>query len=290
MSSGNDTPNSKNTQLAMFDDGIEFTRRIRRTIQDGVEYFSLVDMMVEFSDTKAAKQYWNDTKKRLAKDGFQLSENILRLKLPSSDGKFYLTDVAVGEVCLRIVESIPSPKAEPIRRWLSGLGYREILETKDPLSALSRVTRQTVEHYMKRGMSLEEAIQHVKEQHDTTAIRNEMTEVVQQRVTGDIRYGVLTDEEYLALFMRRAKEIREQTGYSNARHGMTTQGLAFVRIVESTFIDILKTNKTITFEEACEIMRNIALPLGVSVREIEQITSIDLATGKRLLKSHYDYE
>ena len=112
-----------------------------------------------------------------------------------------------------------------------------------------------------------------------------MTDAVKVHVSGDVSYSALTDTEYMALFMRKAKEIKAATGQKNARHGMTPQALAFVRIVESTFTDILKNYDSIPFDYACELMRDIAAPLGVSVREIESIMGIDLATGRPLLTS-----
>jgi hypothetical protein len=120
-------PNSSNPEQP------DFSHRIRRMVVDGVLYFSVIDIMAEFSDTVAdAKYYWRDTKRRLEQDGFQLGEKISQLKLPARDGKMRLTDVADTETCLRILQSVPSPKVEPIREWMARLADERITAAKQP--------------------------------------------------------------------------------------------------------------------------------------------------------------
>ncbi|MEP7290073.1 MAG: hypothetical protein ABI947_30360 [Chloroflexota bacterium] len=128
------TTNSVSFPLS--DNPTDFNQRIRRAYVDGVMYFSLIDIMTEFSDTEAdAKYYWRDTKKRLEVDGFELGEKISQLKLPARDGKMRLTDVANAETCLRILQSVPSPKVEPIRVWMARTANEHIVQraTRTPL-------------------------------------------------------------------------------------------------------------------------------------------------------------
>ena len=106
------------TQLSLFSQpDPQFTERIRRTEQDGKSFYSLVDIMAEFSDLGSRPvTLWKRTRERLEQDGFQLYQSVIQLKMLSKDGKRYATDCADAETCLRIVQSIPSPKAEPLRK------------------------------------------------------------------------------------------------------------------------------------------------------------------------------
>jgi hypothetical protein len=130
----NSTPNSISFPNSSNAEQPDFSRRIRRTEVDGVLYFSVIDLMAEFSDTVAdAKYYWRDTKKRLEQDGFQVGEKISQLKLPARDGKMRQTDVADAETCLRILQSVPSPKVESIREWMARLANERITRQPQPL-------------------------------------------------------------------------------------------------------------------------------------------------------------
>ena len=138
----------KNT-LAVFEDF-----NIRRIYDEQKEtwYFSVVDIvgaLLQQKDFKTARKYWNKLKERLNKEGSQLVTNCHQLKLPVSDGKNYLTDVATAETLLRLVRSIPSPKAEPIKLWLAKVGYERMQEIADPVLALER----SRENWRKLGRS-----------------------------------------------------------------------------------------------------------------------------------------
>ena len=101
-------------------------------------FFSIVDVIAILADNSRARKYWNDLKKKLVDEGSQLSEKIGQLKMQSTDGKFYKTDVADTEQLLRLIQSIPSPKAEPFKMWLAKVGYERIEETEDPELAFER--------------------------------------------------------------------------------------------------------------------------------------------------------
>ncbi len=118
---------AKSTSVIPTDPQPDFGERIRRVSVNGVLYFSLIDIMAEFSDTQTeAKWYWRDTKKRLEQDGFQLGGQVSQLKLKARDGKMRLTDVADAETCLRILQSVPSPKVEPIRQWMARVANEHV--------------------------------------------------------------------------------------------------------------------------------------------------------------------
>jgi len=101
-------------------------------------FFSIIDVIAILADNSRARKYWNDLKKKLVDEGSQLSEKIGQLKMQSTDGKFYKTDVADTEQLLRLIQSIPSPKAEPFKMWLAKVGYERIEETEDPELAFER--------------------------------------------------------------------------------------------------------------------------------------------------------
>lgn len=123
---------------AIFED-----HEIRRVYDEDADiwWFSVVDVvqvLTQQADFQAARKYWNKLKERLIKEGSQSVTNCHRLKLPASDGKSYLTDVATAETLLRLVQSVPSPKAEPIKLWLAKVGFERIQEMSDPARSLDR--------------------------------------------------------------------------------------------------------------------------------------------------------
>jgi BRO family, N-terminal domain len=112
-------------------------------------YFSIVDVVAVLTDSPNPRKYWSVLKTRLKKEGGQLATNCSQLKMRSADGKNYLTDVADTEQLLRLIQSMPSPKAEPFKQWLARVGYERIEETEDPELALDRA----METYLKKGYS-----------------------------------------------------------------------------------------------------------------------------------------
>lgn len=126
---------SKNKTLTIFEG-----KQIRRIWDDAKElwYFSVVDVVEALVQNDRPRKYWNDLKIKLKTEGSQLSEKIGQLKMQASDGKFYLTDTADTETMFRIIQSIPSPKAEPFKLWLARVGYERIEETEDPEKAIQR--------------------------------------------------------------------------------------------------------------------------------------------------------
>ena len=121
-------------------------------------YFSIVDVIKVLTGSGRPEKYWNDLKTKLKNDGFQLSDKIGRLKLLSSDGKKYLADVADTETLLRIIQSVPSPKAEPFKIWLAKVGYERIEETEDPELSFDRAMKT----YLQKGYSKDWINQRIK--------------------------------------------------------------------------------------------------------------------------------
>jgi hypothetical protein len=109
--------------------------------ENEIWYFSIVDIIEVLTESNRPRKYWNDLKKKLIEEGSELSEKIGQLKMKSSDGKFYETDVLDTENVLRLIQSIPSPKAEPFKLWLAKVGYQRIEETEDPELAFERAMK-----------------------------------------------------------------------------------------------------------------------------------------------------
>lgn len=263
----------------------DFDKSIRRVEYNGETHFSLVDVMAFFSDTTAdARYYWRDTKKRLEADGFQLGEKISQLKLVSSDGKSYKTDCATGEIVMRIVQSIPSPKAEPIREWLARLGYERLEEKANPNLGIDRAGERYAADMQERyGLDRNAALKAAIKRLQGKVTRNSMTDALREYITDAIYYGTFTDTEYLGLFGKRAKQMNAELG-GNPRDLMTPEALNFIDIAEGTCQRAMQQRGEMTFGEACDLMRQIAGALGVNVRQLESITGLDLLTGKPLLE------
>ena len=171
--------------LQLFED-----KKIRTAWDEEQEewYFSIVDVISVLTGTENPRRYWSDLKRKLKKEGaVQLYEKIVQLKMLSSDGKRYKTDVANTEQLLRIIQSVPAPKAEPFKAWLARVGRERIEETIDPEQAIDRA----LETYLKKGYSEEWVHQRLL----AIRIRNELTDEWQKRgVEKGKEYAILTDE------------------------------------------------------------------------------------------------
>lgn len=168
--------------------------KIRKTIYKNEWWFSVIDVIKMLTGTERPRKYWNDLKNKIIKEEYnQLSDFIGQLKLKSSDGKYYLTDCVNTETLFRLIQSIPSPKAEPFKLWLARVGYERIKEIEDPELA----TKRTRALYKAKGYSddwIEKRLRGI-------AIREELTEQWQKRGIKEQReYGILTAEISKAAF------------------------------------------------------------------------------------------
>jgi len=169
-------------------------KQVRKIIHNNEWWFSIIDVIEVLTGSGRSRKYWNDLKKKLSDEGYiELSENIGQLKLKSSDGKHYETDCANTETMFRIVQSIPSPKAEPFKRWLARIGYERVQEIEDPELA----TKRTRALYKAKGYS----DNWVEKRMRGIAIREELTDEWQQRGAEEERdYAILTAEISKATF------------------------------------------------------------------------------------------
>jgi DNA-damage-inducible protein D len=227
-------------QIAVFKD-----KKIRRTIHENEWWFSVVDVveaLIDQSDNQKARKYWNKLSQRLREEGSEVVTNCHRLKLEASDGKKYLTDCANTEGVFRIVQSIPSPKAEPFKRWLARIGYERVKEIEDPELA----TKRTRALYKAKGYSdawIEKRMRGV-------AIRDELTEEWQKRgVKEGKEYAILTAEISKATFDMTPGEYRKYKSLKkeNLRDHMTDLELIFSMLGEKVTTEISQQEKPETF-------------------------------------------
>lgn len=192
-------------------------------------YFSVVDVIAILTDSSEPRRYWSDLKRKLAQEAGnnELYEKIVQLKLPSSDGKKYATDAATAETMLRIVQSVPSPKAEPIKQWLARVGYERIKETSDPALSLDRARQ----NWQKLGYS-EKWIQQRMLGQET---RNKLTDYWKDHeITKEEEYAILTNiihQEWAGLSVREHKQLKGLKS-QNLRDHMTEAELIFTALAE----------------------------------------------------------
>ncbi|MCX6716341.1 MAG: Bro-N domain-containing protein [Candidatus Taylorbacteria bacterium] len=172
-------------------------------------YFSLVDIISVLTESERPRKYWDDLKRKIKEEGFiQLSDKIGQLKMPSADGKLYLTDVADVETCLRIVQSIPSPKAEPFKSWLAKVGYERMKETIDPEIGLNR----SRDNWKRLGRS-EKWIEKRMSGQET---RNKLTDYwSDHEISSEKEFAILTNvihKEWSGLSVREHKELKGING------------------------------------------------------------------------------
>lgn len=177
-----------------------------RSIWDGEKgdyYFSVVDVIGALTESSRARKYWSDLKKKLKVEGSELSEKVGQLKMQSADGKYYNTDTLDIKGILRLIESIPSPKAEPMKMWLANLGSERIDEVFDPEIAINRA----VNYYRKYSDKW------IESRLNGILNRNKLTDIWKSRgITQDYEYGILTNEIYKSWSGMKASEYKEYKG------------------------------------------------------------------------------
>lgn len=174
-------------------------------VEKGDYYFSIVDVIGALTESSRARKYWSDLKKKLKVEGSELSEKVGQLKMQSADGKYYNTDTLDIKGILRLIESIPSPKAEPMKMWLANLGSERIDEVFDPEIAINRA----VNYYRKKGYS----DKWIESRLNGILNRNKLTDIWKSRgITQDYEYGILTNEIYKEWSGMKASEYKEYKG------------------------------------------------------------------------------
>ena len=256
-------------------------KRIRSAWDEQKEewYFSVVDVvgaLTEQPDYDGARNYWKVLKKRLSDEGSELVTSCNQLKMKSpKDGKNYKTDVADTSQLLRIIQSIPSPKAEPFKLWLAQVGKDRIDETIDPEIAITRV----VETYLKKGYDIEWINQRIQ----AFRVRNELTDEWSKRgVQKDAEYAILTDEITKAWSGMTNRGYKNYKGLKkeNLRDNMTTLELVLNMLAEATTTEISKATNPKNFTENKEVAHQGGAVAGNARKESESKTGKPVISKK----------
>ena len=268
---------AQNDKIQLFED-----KRIRTAWDEEKEewYFSIVDVVAVLTDQpdqRGASNYWAKLKQRLKEEGAdQLLTNCQQLKMKSpKDGKRYNTDVADTEQLLRIIQSIPSPKAEPFRAWLAQVGRERIEETIDPELTIERA----LETYLKKGYTREWINQRLQ----AIQVRKELTDEWDARgVQKGVEYAILTDEISRAWSGMSTRQYKNLKGLKkeNLRDNMTTLELVLNMLAEATTTQFSKDRKPTTFQENLEVAKAGGQVAGRTRKDIESQSNTPVISSK----------
>ena len=237
--------------------------------------FSIIDVVGVLTGSNNPRKYWSVLKTRLKKEGSEVATNCSRLKLLATDGKMRITDVADTEQLLRLIQSIPSPKAEPFKVWLAKVGYERIEETEDPEKAFDRA----METYLKKGYSGKWINQRLK----SIEVRKELTDEWESRgVKKGLEYAILTDEITKAWAGLSVKDYKKFKNLKkeNLRDNMTNLELVLNMLAEATTTEISKKKMPKTFSQNKKIAQTGGTIAGNTRREIETKTGEGIVTSK----------
>jgi hypothetical protein len=271
---------NKEHALAVFEDF-----KIRRFYDEQSEtwYFSVVDIvaaLIQQPDFQAARKYWNKLKERLKKEGSQSVTNCHQLKLAATDGKKYATDVADPETLLRIIQSVPSPRAEPIKLWLAKVGYERIQDMSDPARSLDRAR----EYWQQHGRS-EKWIQQRMMGQET---RNKLTDYWKgHAIKGEDEYAILTNiihQEWSGVSVKTHKEIKGLKA-QNLRDHMSEAELIFTALAELSTRQIAESVAATGMPENAAASKTGGRIAKKARLELEQKTGKSVVTGENFLPS-----
>lgn len=269
---------TKETALAVFENF-----KIRRIYDEKLEtwLFSVIDIiaaLTEQTDYQTARKYWNKLKERLKKEGSESVTNCHQLKLEAADGKKYLTDVASPETLLRLIQSVPSPKAEPIKLWLAKVGYERIQDMSDPSLSLDRAR----EYWKLHGRS-EKWIQQRMMGQET---RNKLTDYWKEHeIKGDDEYAILTNiihQEWSGISVKKHKEIKGLKAH-NLRDHMSEAELIFTALAELSTRQIAESVDATGMAENADAGKKGGSIAKRARHELEQKTGKSVVTGENFL-------
>ena len=235
-------------------------------------HFSIVDIIEVLTDSPRPRKYWSALKTKLKVEGSQLSHKLGQLKMQSEDGKFYLTDTADTEQLLRLIQSIPSPKAEPFKQWLAKVGYERIEESQDPEMSIDRA----MENYLNLGYNKDWINQRLK----SIEVRKELADEWENRgVKKGQEFATLTDIITQAWSGKTVKQYKQHKSLKkeNLRDNMTNLELVLNMLAEATTKEISKEKKPKTLNENKVIAEQGGTIAGNTRKEIEA------KTGKKII-------
>ena len=250
-------------KLAIFEE-----KEIRREWYKDEWYFSVIDVVEALvENNRRPRKYWSDLKQKLISEGFvEVSEKIGQLKMMAKDGKMRLTDVADTKTLLRIIQTIPSPKAEPFKRWLAQVGSERLEKIVNPEFAINRAK----ETYIRKGYEDTWIAQRMK----TIDSRKELTDTWKERGAKDRDYAILTDEIYKSTFNMNTSQYKELKGINktkrNLRDSMGKLELAITNLAEVTANEMHNTNNSFGIDELKDDVQEAGKITGKARKEIEK--------------------
>lgn len=262
---------NKSKRIAIFEG-----KQIRRYWDAEKEfwYFSVVDVVAVLTNSKNPRKYWNKLAERLRKEGSESVTKCHQLKMQAPDGKYYLTDAADTETMLRLIQSIPSPNAEPLKLWLARVGYERLEETADPELSINRALKT----YLQKGYSQEWINQRLK----SIEIRKALTDEWETRgVKEGLEFAILTEEIAKAWTGLTTKQYKNLKGLKkeNLRDNMTNLELVLNMLAEVSTTEISQKEEPDTFDKNKNVARRGGGVARVARRKIET------ETGKKVISS-----
>lgn len=257
-------PGTKIARVALFEG-----KQIRRQWDGENEkwWFSVVDIVGILSGSERSRKYWDDLKRKLKKEGSQLSEKIGQLRMKAPDRKYYLTDCADTETIFRIIQSIPSPKAEPFKLWLARVGYERVEETQDPERAITRALKA----YRNLGRSDDWINQRLK----SIEVRKELTNEWEGRgVREGLEFAILTDDITRAWAGMKTRDYKKYKNLKkeNLRDHMTNLELVLTMLAEASTTEISKKEQPRFFPQHRLVARRGGGVAGVARKKLEKET------------------
>jgi len=253
-------------------------KKIRRVWYDDEWYFSVVDIISVLIDNSRPSKYWSDLKNKLKEEGFEFSDKIGQLKLESSDGKKYFTDCVNTENAFRIIQSIPSPKAEPFKRWLAKVGYERVQEIENPELAQDRAK----EYYEIKGYPKEWIDKRLR----GISIRQDLTDEWKNRgIQRNKEFAILTNEISKATFgvsiknHKIIKRLDPKFKNQNLRDNMNNLELIFTMLGEASTTEITKSRDSQNFKQCKSSSKEGGKIAGNARKELEK------KTGKKVISS-----
>jgi len=256
-------------------------KKVRKTIHSNEWWFSIIDVVQTLVGTDRPRKYWNDLKKKLEKEGFdEVSEKIGQLKMIAPDGKNRETDCANTETIFRIIQTIPSPKAEPFKRWLARVGYERVQEIEDPELA----TKRTRALYKAKGYPdawIEKRMRGIE-------VRETLTDQWKQRNVGEDReYAILTAEISKATFGMTPSQYKKFKGLKreNLRDHMDDLELIFSMLGEASTTEIAKNKNAQGFGQNKQAAKEGGVVAGSARQDLELKSGKKVTTAKNYLPS-----
>lgn len=266
----------KQSGVALFE-----KRHVRRVWHEEQWWFSIVDVVQILSESSIPRRYWADLKRKLIAEGYsELYEKIVQLKMQSSDGKYYVTDTANTETMLRIVQSIPSPKAEPFKRWLAKIGKERLDEINNPELAMQRMR----ELYEKKGYPKEWVEKRVR----GIAVRQDLTREWQERgVKESVEFAILTDEIMHGTFGMKVQDYKDYKNLDkeNLRDHMNDIELILTMLAEATTTKLHKDRDSKGMSKLKKDAKDGGAIAGRTRKDIEKTSKKKVVSKENYLPS-----